>query len=246
MIDCSFCCLLGEPAGQVTIDDRNEMGLRHHRSSPSPVLSPFSKVSVVERLMSEFPETQETLLLKVKNPADAEAWERFSLIYRPAVYRFARRRGMQDADAEDLSQQVMMSIARAIPDWVKDESRGTFRTWLARVARNAVINAVTRVKPDRPLGGSAGGLGNMPAPTDELQQLIEEEHRRALFRWAAEEVRPEFQSATWDAFHMSTIDELPITEVAKKLNVSTGSVYAARSRIMRRLKTRLTELEADA
>lgn len=88
--------------------------------------------------MSQLPETRNSLLIKVRNTAQAEAWEEFSAICRPAVYRLARRQGLQDADAEDLAQRVLVSVSAAIPTWQKDESRGTFRSWLLRVARNAI------------------------------------------------------------------------------------------------------------
>ena len=98
--------------------------------------------------MAPLPETRNSLLLQVRNPRDAAAWEQFVAIYRPAVYRLARREGLQDADAEDLAQGVLLSVSKAIGEWEKDEKRGTFRAWLLRVARNAIImvgNGVDRV-----------------------------------------------------------------------------------------------------
>jgi len=180
--------------------------------------------------MAELPETSESLLLKLRDAEDAAAWERFVAVYRPAVYRLARRRGLQNADAEDLAQQVMGNVSRAIGEWRKDAMRGTFRSWLFRIARNACANALTRVPRDLARGGT---------------RLIEDEHQRAVFRWAAEEVQSEFQEATWLAFWLTTIDGFSVDQAAKELGKSVGSVYAARSRVMRRLKEKVREFQEE-
>ncbi len=149
--------------------------------------------------MTQWPETRESLLLKIRDPRDVAAWEQFVAAYRPAVYRLARRRGLQDADAEDLAQQVMASVARAIVHWRKDDARGTFRGWLARVARNACLNLLTRGRLATAAGGTsiAEQLEQWPAGEDAIARLVEEEHQRAIFRLAADEVMAEFEQTTW-------------------------------------------------
>lgn len=130
--------------------------------------------------MTELPETSESLLLKLRDAEDAAAWERFVALYRPAVYRLARRRGLQNADAEDLAQQVMQRVARAIGDLRKDPARGTFRNWLFRVARNACVNAVTRGPRITARGGSsiAELLRRQPMQEDDVDGLINKEHQK--------------------------------------------------------------------
>ncbi len=104
--------------------------------------------------LTEIPDTRDSLLVRVRDPSDQEAWEQFAGIYRPVAYRLARARGMQDADAEELAQSVLMKIARAIPSWESTSPQGRFRHWLRRVAKNAVINALSRRPKDQALGGS--------------------------------------------------------------------------------------------
>jgi len=197
--------------------------------------------------MAPLPETRNSLLLKVRDPADADAWKEFVAIYRPAVYRLARRRGLQDADAEDLAQRVLVSVSTAIQTWEKDESRGTFRAWLLRVARNAIINALTRRPPDAAVGGPGASeeLDGRGAEYGAIDDLIEDEHRRAVFRWAATEVRSEFHETTWLAFQLTAVDGLSVEDAAAEIGKSTGSVYAARSRVMRRLKAKVVEFQSE-
>jgi RNA polymerase sigma factor (sigma-70 family) len=198
-------------------------------------------------VLADLPETRESLLLRIRDPADAIAWEQFVAVYRPSVLRLARRRGLQDADAEDLAQQVLASVSRAIDGWEKDHERGTFRSWLLRIARNEIVNAMTRRRRGVGRGGTSmlEQLEQHPGDEHAIEGLIEDEHRRAVFRWAADEVRPEFHEGTWLAFWLTTIEALPVEEAAAELGKTAGSVYAARSRVMRRLKEKISEIDSE-
>lgn len=196
--------------------------------------------------MAELPDTRESLLLKVAEPANAQAWHEFAAIYRPAVYRLARRRGLQDADAEDLAQRVLVVVSRKIAEWRPTSPRGAFRAWLATIARNAIVNALTRGPKEIGEGGSGmlERLGNQPGHEDALPE-IDEEFRRSLFRQAAEQIRREFQETTWAAFWLTAVEGVAIDESARRLGKNAGSIYASRSRIMRRLKEKVQELTGE-
>ncbi len=197
--------------------------------------------------MHGIPDTQASLLIRVKDPLDRDAWLEFSDIYRPVIYRMARRRGLQDADAQDLTQTVLASVAAKVGDWQHDPKRGRFRSWLTRVTRNAIVDHLRRARPDRATGGSSLVQRLLQHPESEVttQAEIRREQRRQLFRRVAEEIRPEFEEATWAAFWMTSVDLSAVVDVAEKLDRTVGSVYAARSRIMRRLRERVAEREAD-
>ena len=106
-------------------------------------------------ILHGIPDTQASLLIRVKDPLDRDAWLEFSEIYYPVTYRMARRRGLQDADAQDLAQTVLTSVAEKVGDWQHDPARGRFRSWLTTVTRNAIIDHLRRVRPDRATGGSS-------------------------------------------------------------------------------------------
>ncbi len=188
--------------------------------------------------MADFPETRDSLILQVKDPENQEAWEEFAQIYRPVIRRIAIARGLQDADAQDLAQHVLVAVAGAIGRWEKMNPPTRFRHWLRRIARNAIINALTR----RPLDQAAGGtslidlLDQEPQPDGETDPLIELEYRRQQYLHAAEIVRVEVQPETWAAFEMTVFEDVSIEAAAAKLNKTVGVIYAARSRVMKRLR----------
>ncbi len=195
--------------------------------------------------MGQTPETRASLLIRLKDRADQEAWQEFMEIYRPLICRLARHKGLQDADAEDLAQQVLISVARAIDRWQDDPARARFRTWLARIARNLLVNMVTRGPPDRGSGDTQiqDLLAQRPAPEGPESDLVRVEYEREVFRWAARRVRREFAAETWQAFWQTAVRGRNITDVARELGKSIGSVYAARSRVMRRLRETIAEWE---
>ena len=195
--------------------------------------------------MTEFPETRDSLLVQLRSPANREAWEQFALIYRPVIYRLARHRGLQDADAQDLAQQVLMAVASAIGSWEKSNESVRFRHWLRRVARNAIVNALSRRPLDRAVGGSSVHelLMEQPNVDPESDAQIELEYRRELYLRAARMVRGDVEPETWRAFEMTVIENRSIDAAAVELDKPVGTIYAARSRIMRRLRKAVQELE---
>ena len=195
--------------------------------------------------MTSPPETRLSLLIRLKDGGDQAAWTEFAEVYRPVIYRLAAKRGMQHADAEDLAQQVLASLAKAIQRWENDPQRARFRTWLRRVANNAIVNALTRGKPDRASGDSGVEelLQEHPARHGADSALLRLEVRREILSWAARQVREEFHSATWSAFWLTAVEGVTVEDAASQLSKSQGSVYAARSRVMRRLKEKIEEFE---
>lgn len=194
--------------------------------------------------MSEFPETRDSLLVQVQDPANRDAWEQFARIYRPVIVRIAMARGLQHADAQDLSQQVLMAVASAIGGWEKRDESTRFRHWLSRVTKNAILNALVRRPKDQAVGGSSFEelLRDAVDRDDATTALIETELRRELYIRAAEIVKVEFRADSWLAFELSVAGDLKIEDVARQLGKSVGAIYTARSRIMFRLREVISEL----
>ena len=193
--------------------------------------------------MSEFPETNHSLIARVKDLGDGVAWTEFLGIYQPAVFRMDRRRGLQDADAQDVLQQVFLSIARSIEGWVQGDLQPPFRAWLTTIARNAITKALTRRPRDAATGAtSVVDLLEAQLDPEETTAEILAESRKELVRWAAEQIRTEFSEATWKVFWQTAIEGVPIAEVAKSTGRSAGAIYVARFRVMARLKEKISEV----
>lgn len=194
---------------------------------------------------SEFPETRASLLVILQAGGDADAWREFVTIYRPIIYRIARRHGLQDADAQDLTQQVLLSISGSIERWQKRDESVRFRHWLRRVAKNAICNALTRGPKDRAVGGTSmqNSLEEHGEEDEELAREIEFERRRELFLRAASVVKTDVATDTWQVFQLAVIEGLAIEEVAAALNKSVGAAYAARGRVMNRLRRLVDDME---
>src|SRR5262252_10158897 len=107
--------------------------------------------------MEEAPATRVSLLLRIREGGDQEAWRQFVQLYAPVVYGFARKRGLQDADAADVMQDVLRSVAVASARLNYDPARGSFRGWLYTVARNKVFNFLDGAR--HRLGRGSGDTG---------------------------------------------------------------------------------------
>jgi RNA polymerase sigma-70 factor (ECF subfamily) len=195
------------------------------------------------------PTTRFSLVLRLRNPHDEVAWAEFVQIYEPLIYRLARNKGLQDADARDLCQEVFRAVAGAIERWDPDPAKGKFRAWLFRIARNLLINFLGSQR--RLVRGSGSTSVQMllnaePARDTQAEAEFQTEFQRRAFRWAAEQVRMEFADSTWQAFWRTGVENRPIAEVAKELGISVGAVYIARSRVLARLRERVEQLTEDS
>ncbi|MEM7473769.1 MAG: sigma-70 family RNA polymerase sigma factor [Planctomycetota bacterium] len=194
--------------------------------------------------VSQFPDTQASLLVKLRSQDDEMAWQEFLAIYQPVIYRIARKRGLQDADAQDLAQNVLVSVAGAIESWEpRDGTR--FRNWLRKIASNAILKALTRGPKDQGQGGTAAieNLNEYAVGEEELERDVQLERDREVYLRAAKMVRSEVNSATWQVFQMAVVEGVPIEKVALNLGKSVGAAYAARGRVMKRLQAAVERLQ---
>lgn len=192
--------------------------------------------------MQSSPGTSESLIARIKDPADAAAWGEFVAIYGPVVYRLARRR-MQDADAQDIVQQVLLAVSQSIDRWSPGTGQPPFRAWLARISKNAILNAVTRRRPDQG-NGSTSVVELLNQQADDDPQTTAElalETRRETLRWATRQIRAEFSENTWRLFWETAVLGRAAADVANSMQRTVGAVYMARFKVMQRLKEKVGE-----
>ena len=198
--------------------------------------------------MSDMPTTRESLVLKIRDETDQQAWAEFTEIYQPALYRFVRRRGFQHADALEVTQEVLMAVASAVDRYEIDETRGRFRHWLSVIAKNTAINYFDRQRR-HPRATGDSHIERLLA-TEEFAGSCSAafglEYRRRVFRWAAERVRPTFQEKTWRAFWLTAVENRPVAEVGRELSLSIGAIHAARSRVMARLRRTVARFDDES
>lgn len=193
--------------------------------------------------MTELPDTNLSLIARVKDVRDAASWAEFLAIYQPVVFRMARRRGLQEADVQDVVQQVFLAISRAIDDWDSRVDRPPFRAWLVTIARNAITKSLVRRPRDFATGSSSieDLLNDIPAADATASELVIET-RREIAKWAAEQIRSEFSDGVWQSFYRTAVLGESIATVAAALNRSAGAIYVSRYRVIARLKEKVQEV----
>lgn len=187
------------------------------------------------------PETRPSLIVRLKGERNEHAWMEFVSTYEPFLRRLVQRQGVPGRHVPDVTQQVLLAIARSVGGWRDDGDPASFRRWMKRVARNVVIEFMSRKR--REVGGQGGTdllelLDNVPDVNDDQARKYEYE----LVVWAAEQVRGEFRETSWKAFWGTLIDGRPVAEVAAELGVTPGSIYMSRSRIMARIRAKVREV----
>ena len=197
--------------------------------------------------MHETPHTRPSLLLRLQGQRDERAWTEFLALYEPLVLRLMRRRGLQDCDARDMTQQVLLRIVAAIERYRPDGAAASFRRWLFRVARNVVITFLMQQsgQPQRFDNRQLAEILDLKGADSAESNLFDREYRQQVLAWATEQVRREFRDTTWTAFVETNIHGRPIVEVAIELGITPGSVYVARSRVIARLRAKVEEFETD-
>jgi RNA polymerase sigma-70 factor (ECF subfamily) len=198
--------------------------------------------------MPDSPATSASLLVRLRDRGDGPAWRQFGDVYGPLIYGFARKYGLQDADANDVTQDVLRLVAGAIGALEYDPDRGSFRGWLFTVARNQLRKFLGRRRPGEQGSGDSGVqlvLESQPASEDELTSWWDVEFQQNLFNYAAGQVRGDFQEATWQAFWKTGVEGRSAKDVAQELQLTVAAVYLAKSRVMARLREHIQQLRGD-
>lgn len=183
--------------------------------------------------------TRASLLVRLRDRADHGAWQEFVDVYGPLIYGFARKRGLQDADAADLMQDVLRSVSGSIGRLDYDPRQGRFRGWLFTITRNR-LNTLQSSRKARVRGtgdtDAQEALAAQADPSAGLESEWELEYQRRLTAVVLDHIRGEFGRKVWDAFWKTAVDGEPGEAVARELGMSTGAVYVAKSRVLARAR----------
>jgi RNA polymerase sigma-70 factor (ECF subfamily) len=184
--------------------------------------------------------TPASLLERLRNPAvEQAAWEQFVQLYTPLLCQWARRLGLFGADAADLVQEIFTVLVRKLPAFHYDPSR-RFRGWLWTTTVNKA-REFHRRRPVAERQAEESALAEVSSP-DPTQEVDEAEYRQYLVQRALDLMKADFQPTTWKAFYECVAGGRPAGEVAAELGMSIDSVYAAKSRVLHRLRCELDGL----
>ena len=189
--------------------------------------------------------THLTLLLRLRNRSDQLSWDEFHERYGELLYRYARSRGAAHADAEDIVQEVELSLFKAIHGFVYDARKGRFRGYLRSSVAHALGRRASKQAREHD-GFDPRVLDCIAAEKDASSDgQWEREWRLHRLRWALRSVADEFEEKTLQAFQAHALGGLSVEETANELGLSKASVYQAKSRVIKRLKERLDSLDPD-
>jgi RNA polymerase sigma-70 factor (ECF subfamily) len=189
--------------------------------------------------------TSKSLLERLRDRGDGDAWQRFLAVYESWLRGWLSRHDLQPADVEDLLQEVLAVVSRKLPEFVHNGQPGAFRSWLRAILTNMVRHFLRgqrnrqAVLPSQPLDD---WLDQLADPNSALTRQWEQEHDEQLVRRMLACIRGEFQPTTWRVFQMLVLEDRPAAEVASHFGLQRNAVYAAKARVLARLREELRGL----
>ena len=195
--------------------------------------------------------TRTSLLTRLKDCDDQTSWQRFFDTYWRLLFGYAVRAGLRETDAQDIVQEVVIAVARRMPDFRYDRSKGSFKGWLKRITQRRVADHLRREFRRESLGASPADAeealrqATAEVPLDALQSAWEEEWRHNLLELALERVRKRVLPRHYQVFDLLVVRERSATEVTKALKLNRAQVYMAKHRMTKMVKAEVRELELE-
>lgn len=196
--------------------------------------------------------TRSSLLSRLRNASDAAGWQDFFTNYGRLIHRTCLRSGLTAQEAEDVTQETVIAVAKKMPDFEYDRSRGSYKAWLWRVTRNHVAmflrrkyrEGARRAELPASVPGEPPAIENIAA-ADEPDAAWEEEWRSHLLQRALERVRGRISARTWQIFHLSTVMGWTVERIRESLRCSRTQIYLARHRAGSLVKRELDALRRE-
>ena len=201
----------------------------------------------------EFIPTRASLLSRLRNWDDQESWKDFFDTYWKLIYNTAVKAGLTDAEAQDVVQETVITVAKKIRKFRYDPELGSFKSWLLKTTRWRILDYVNRARikegplPRRRRRDEADDtrtteLVENPAGAD-LVKIWDAEWQSNLIGAATDRVKRRVRPKHYQMFELHVLKELPVAQVAKALGVSKAQVHLAKHRISRLVKKEIQHLE---
>ena len=200
---------------------------------------------------TEFIPTRRSLLSRLKDWDNQDSWREFFNTYWRLIYDFAAKAGLDDADAQDVVQETVISVAKQMQGFKYDPACGSFKAWLMQITRRRIADRLRKRYRSGDVGAlkvedpsTAALLNEVPdASSSVLEDLWEEEWRRHMADAAMERVKRLVSPEQFQMFEFSVLQRWPAGKVAEALGVTTIQVYMARHRVGKLVKKEIQRLE---
>lgn len=183
--------------------------------------------------------THASLLERLRSPGDAQAWRRWLDLYTPLIRGWLGRHGLQPADVDDVSQQILAVVVRDLPEFHHNGRPGAFRSWLRALTVNRLRE---HWRAQRRADGGEALLDQLADPASDLSRQWDRDHDRHVLGRLCDLVAADFHPTTWQAFRLVALDGVAPDQAANQLGVTVNAVFIAKSRVLARLRQEGREL----
>jgi len=209
--------------------------------------------SIADPEAEAFQPTRQSLLSRLRDWQDQAGWREFFDTYWRLIYKVARDSGLADAEAQDVVQETFIYLSRRMPNFRYDRARGSFKSWLRVVTRSRIHVHVRKEKrhtdqvrgPSASLDAEPDAVEFADPAGDALDQVWQREWEENLLEAALRRVRSKVSSQQLLIFRLASLEQLPLTQVARKLGVSLPQIYLARHRVGKLFKSEVLHLRRE-
>ena len=188
--------------------------------------------------------TSPSLLLRIRNPQDTDAWDKFLEVYTPIVRTYCFQRRLQEADVSDIVQDVMSQIVKLIREFEYDPAKGKFRAWFGTITANRIKTFINRKSRNEKTHGETDSptpIENYSDPDSDWIAIFSDQ----VYQTACSRIRPVFQDTTWECFEATWLRNETAAEVATAMGIPVHTVYVNKSRVLKRLENEVRILAED-
>lgn len=192
--------------------------------------------------------TRKSLLLRVRDVDNQEAWSEFVDHYAPKIFSWCRRFHLQESDALDVTQEVLIKLMDSMCSFVYNPNRGSFRGWLKTVTTNAIKDLGRSLKR-QPIGSGSPSVEHLiraiedPAAMRALEEAIEHGYQAQLLQEAESRVALRVKRQTWQVYRLTSTNQRSAAAVASELDIPISEVYVAKSRVIKMLRETIALLK---
>jgi RNA polymerase sigma factor (sigma-70 family) len=200
-----------------------------------------------ERAQRSVPPTRRSLLGRLKDWHDQDSWQEFSKIYQRLIFDTALKAGLTNAEAQEVVQETLLSVAKKIAGFNYDANTGSFRNWLLQITKRRIVDQFRKRRPQtHPTSDSATTLEQIPDPgAQSFETLWNEEWHMAVLDMARAFVKRNVNAKQYRMFELYVLQQQPMRVVTRTLRVNPAQVYMAKYRITQLLKREMKQLERD-